>query len=88
MLNNVQENKMGKMKNHYIAEMETRICGIPCIIGVTYYNRDEGSWDCPPDSDVEYEVLDRKGYPAAWLERKMSPKDETKLYEQVMQYMY
>jgi hypothetical protein len=78
---------MAKMKNYYMAELETRICGIPCIIGVTSYYEDAGSWDCPPDSDCEYEILDRKGYPAAWLERKMTAKDEDNLYQEVCEYM-
>lgn len=49
----------------YIAEIETRVAGIPCLIGVRWFarngNRSESEWD----------VLDRRGRPAAWLERKL-----------------
>lgn len=78
---------MPKSKVHYIAEMDARICGIPCIIGVTHFHEESASWDCPGDIEVEFDILDRKGYPAAWLERKMTLKDETKLYDEVIEFM-
>lgn len=68
-----------KRKFSYIAEIDARVAGIPCLIGVTEFNRYEGShsYDAPSDMDyygfteVEFDVLDRRGRPAAWLERKL-----------------
>ncbi len=61
-------------------EFQDRVCGIPCIIRVL-------SWDyytpakvngppeyCYPEEggDGEWEVLDRRGRPAPWLEAKLA----------------
>lgn len=71
----------------YITEIETRIAGIPCRIGVTEWEKyrpgrssgpvescyeDEGGCGC-------WEVLDRRGRPAPWLERKMTEQDESRI---------
>ena len=51
------------------------------------------AYNCPSDSDyygdeeVEYSVLDRKGYPAAWLERKLTPKEHSRITEEISQVM-
>ena len=60
-------------------EFEARVCGIPCIIRVL-------SWDYyipakvsgPPEycypaegGDGEWEILDQRGRPAPWLEKKL-----------------
>jgi hypothetical protein len=66
-------------KRNYIAEIDSRVAGIPCRIGVTEFNRTGGSYSYNADSDIDYygytemdfEVLDRRGRPAAWLERKL-----------------
>jgi len=70
-------------KRNYIAEIDSRVAGIPCKIGVTEYNSTRGSYSHNADSDLDFygytemdfEVLDRRGRPAAWLERKLD-KDE------------
>lgn len=67
----------------YLAEIESRVSGIPCLIGVTEYSGIKGSYsyNAPSDLDyygyteVDFDVLDRRGRPAAWLERKLD-KDE------------
>lgn len=67
------------MKRNYIAEIDARVAGIPCLIGVIEYSEIKGShsYNAPSDMDyygyteVEFEVLDRRGRPAAWLERKL-----------------
>ena len=58
---------------------ETRIGGIPCGIRVTHYlpasdwvqhkGAGCGPGDCEPPAheDIEYQVLDRRGYPADWI---------------------
>jgi hypothetical protein len=53
----------------YIAEIETRVAGIPCIIGVTHFESVRGSfsyhaasdWDFHGYVDCEFEVCDRRG---------------------------
>lgn len=70
---------MSKSKKiQYIDEIPFTISGIPCLIGVTHYLKVNGShsYNAPSDMDYhgytecDYDILDRKGYPAAWLERK------------------
>ena len=66
----------------YIAEIETRVAGIPCIVGVTYFESVRGSYNYHAASDMDYhgytecefDVLDRRGRKAPWLERKLNDK--------------
>ena len=66
----------------YIAEIETRVAGIPCVIGVVDYISVVGSycqnaasdWDYHGYTECEFEVLDRRGRKAPWLERKLTDK--------------
>jgi len=55
------------------------ICGIPASVYIqhAHYNKpNHASWDSDIDYqggwDLEYTICDRKGYPAPWLEKKMS----------------
>ena len=60
--------------------IQTQLAGIPCQIAVTDFKTVKGSYsyDDPSDLDYygyceyDYEILDRRGRPAAWLERKVS----------------
>ena len=62
---------------------EVFVAGIPCLALVTFYSAGEtgryhGAWeDCYPSvaPELEFELYDRKGYPAAWLERKLTADD-------------
>jgi hypothetical protein len=62
----------------YLAEIETRIAGIPCIVGVTHFERQGACRHADSDIDyrgyveVEWDVLDRRGRPAPWLSRKVT----------------
>lgn len=67
---------------------ESRVAGIPCQIQVLTYYPDRpmritgsgyGDADPPEDELFEFELLDRKGYPAPWLERKITDDDECRL---------
>ncbi|MDD5152024.1 MAG: hypothetical protein PHC28_16345 [Flavobacterium sp.] len=72
-------------------EFESRVCGIPCIIKVNTFHIQKGSfdynetndWDYYGYEDIEFEVLDRKGYRAKWLERKMKERDIDKVQQEI-----
>lgn len=57
----------------YIAEIETTVAGIPCIIGVTEYTAADSSDDHYGNS--EWRVCDKQGRLATWLERKLTSSD-------------
>ena len=66
----------------------TRVHGIPCLCDVTFYSPGApmrttgwGYGDCDPDEpeEFEFDILDRCGYPAAWLERKLTDNDYDRL---------
>ena len=76
-------------------QIESRIQGIPCLIEVTTFNRVK-PWrgspqNCPSSDDyygyteVEFDVLDRKGYKASWLERKMTGKDQDRIRAEILE---
>lgn len=74
-----------------IPVFETRVAGIPCQIEVTYFepkvwgNRrgHPDNWDPDEQGYVEYQVLDRGGRPAPWLEVKMIPDDHFRVGQEV-----
>lgn len=55
-----------------------RIQGIPCAVEVTHYYVTHEDWD-----PIEFKVLDRRGRPAPWLERKMTDEDVAKIEERI-----
>ncbi len=73
--------------------IETQIQGIPCLAEMTsgYYQKpDHGTWASDWDYyggwfDVEFKIYDRKGYAAAWLERKMTDKDISRIEKELIQ---
>jgi len=79
---------------HYIAEIESRVAGIPCLIGVIDWEAyvpayTSGPTDrCYPSEGGcgSWEVLDRRGRKAAWLERKLTDKDTSRIEQEVGEY--
>ena len=66
----------------------TTVAGIPCRCRVTFYSHGApmrttgwGYGDCDPDEpeEFEFDILDRRGYPAAWLEQKLTDGDYDRL---------
>ena len=64
----------------------TQIDGIPCICKVTHYSparpmTGSGYGDCEPpeEEEFDFEILDRNGYPALWLARKVDEHVEFRL---------
>ncbi len=74
-------------------EIQTRVAGIPCIAKVTHFYR-QAPWrgsahTCDSDLDYygytecEFEILDRRGRPAPWLERKATDADRERVAEEI-----
>ena len=74
-------------------QVETRIQGIPCLAEVTTFLHVK-PWkgsphNCPSSDDyygyteIEYDILDRKGYRAKWLERKITDRDVERIKEDI-----
>lgn len=84
---------MPKLTNS-IAQLDFRISGIPCQIAVIDHEpyvpaRISGPPEyCYPSEGgySEYRVLDRKGYIAEWLERKITDEDENNIQELIGNY--
>lgn len=79
----------------YITEIESRVAGIPCLIGVTHFDCVRGSYSYNAASDMDYygysesewDVLDRRGRPAAWLERKLTSADRDRIEQEIAEAM-
>jgi hypothetical protein len=79
----------------YIAEIESRVAGIPCLIGVSQFDCVRGSYSYNATSDMDYygysesewDVLDRRGRPAAWLERKLTDDDRQRIEQEIAEAM-
>lgn len=67
----------------YEKVIEANICGIPCLAAVINFTSVKGSFshNAPSDVDyygyeeIDYVILDRRGYRARWLERKIENDD-------------
>lgn len=74
-------------------DVSAHVQGIPCLVRVTHYYRQpaDSRADNPDDyygyTELEYDVLDRKGYPAPWLERKMTEDDVQNIEEKIYEHL-
>lgn len=66
--------------------MDYRIAGIPCQVEVSYSFTQkplgpscDSDLDCYGYTELEFNVLDRKGYPAPWLRRKMTEEEGSEI---------
>ena len=71
----------------------TRVGGIPCqCLVYSYYpavpmritGTGYGDADPPEDEVFEFRLLDRKGYPADWLERKLTNNDADRIKKEYL----
>jgi len=84
-----------RSKRRYEAEIEHTVCGIPCIIAVIDYESYVPAYtsglpeDCYPAEGGcgSYDILDRRGYKAAWLERKVDAREEDQIQQAIYDYM-
>lgn len=67
---------------------KTRVAGIPCLCEVTHYAEEVpmritgsgfGDADPPEYEEFEYQIRDRRGRLAPWLERKLTEDDDLRL---------
>ena len=77
---------------HYIDTITVRVAGIPALAGVTSYtpltqaNTSAGhpdNWYPAEGGEVEFDILDRRGRPAPWLERKIDGQARDRLADEV-----
>ena len=78
-------------------DISTRICGIPCKARVTHFHHQpphRGSpHTCDSDldfygyKDLSFDILDRRGRPAPWLERKMTDADREEIESEILAVM-
>ena len=70
-------------------DFESKVAGIPCKVRVTYHTPYvPASYNGPAEGgDFEYELLDRKGYRAKWLEAKVTEADVERLEQKYEDYL-
>jgi hypothetical protein len=66
----------------YIDIVDYKLHGIPCQIGITMYEpEEEPTWEHSGYSaQFNWELLDRKGYKAKWLQKKVTQADNDEIY--------
>ena len=75
-------------------DFDSDVQGIPCqvVIDSCVVVKGSHSYNAPSDldyhgySEVEFHLLDRKGYPAAWLERKLRVEDTDRIEGEVLSH--
>jgi len=74
--------------------IETRVAGIPCLIDVEHVFVQpplgpmcDSDWDANGYTDLEYTVCDRRGRPAPWLARKLTPDDTCRIEDEVLAHL-
>jgi hypothetical protein len=79
--------------NKGLGLVEVTVAGIPCFARVESFTHVE-PWkgnimDCPSDMDYygytecEWSIVDRKGYDAEWLQKKVTKADEEAIEEAI-----
>lgn len=72
-------------------QFQTKVAGIPCQCRVLAYSPGSpmritgsgfGDAEPPEHEEFDFEILDRKGYKASWLKKKLTPEDEARLLEE------
>ncbi|ADC64092.1 hypothetical protein [Allochromatium vinosum] len=79
---------------YFITEIDTRVSGIPCLIGVesySHYSPDPNAiwsdWDYLGHTESDWRILDRRGRIAEWLECKMTAHDKARIEHEIDSYM-
>lgn len=79
---------MRKNPYDYKAWINVKILGIPAIVGVTHFEHKEPDPECWSSdidfkgyTECEFDILDRNGHKAPWLEDKLDESDIADLAE-------
>lgn len=75
--------------------ISARIGGIPCTIDIVRFEHKAPNYSYSAETDmdfygytiIDYRVLDRRGRPAPWLERKMDEKEREALERYITEYL-
>lgn len=69
-----------------LAKVSIKICGIPCIAAVTYYDisEDDGGIPC---GNVDWIICDKNGRKADWLEKKCTPEINDTIRQCIYEHM-
>lgn len=76
-----------------MTSFESTVSGIPCRVVVHTYRvqKPNSRADNPDDyngyTEIEFDLHDRKGYPAPWLERKLTSKDRERIEGEICEEM-
>jgi len=85
------------MSKRETADVETDVRGIPCGVVVDCYTPGRpmhiskfagagfGDAEPPEPEEIEWHLIDRKGYRADWLESKLSEQDEREIEDWLAQ---
>jgi hypothetical protein len=85
------------MSKRETADVETEVRGIPCGIVVDSYTAPRpayigkfpgagfGDAEPPEPEEIEWHLVDRKGYRADWLESKLNEQDERDIEDYLAQ---
>ena len=73
--------------------MSAHVAGIPCLIKYAIHGEYRpAKVDAPPEycyeaeyPEVDFEVLDRRGNPAPWLERKLTSEDRDRIENECLE---
>lgn len=72
--------------------LSTRIAGIPCLVALVSYSpyRDNrrghpDTWLPDDPEEIEFEVCDRNGRPAPWLERKLTEEETARIEQELLE---
>jgi len=81
-------------RTHIPTLMNTSISGIPCLIEITHYKKVKGDpntwasdWDFYGYTEIEFTVCDRRGRPAPWLDKKVTPEIKAELENEIEGFM-
>ena len=72
--------------NHWMHELDTTVLhGLPVIVHWSVMGEDRPqTWDCPAEyQEIQYEVCDRTGRAANWIESRMTADDHQALLEEL-----
>lgn len=75
--------------------VEINVCGIPAIARVLHYRPYEpayrrghpDNWEPDSPPEIDFEILDRRGRPAPWLERKLTDAERERIERELIEHL-